>query len=83
MKRVRRNIFNNSIAKGNSYLKSFSGAKVRHLDHLTELTLSKDKLTMFIFYFGSNEITHRNLEDINCNTNFDEVISISICDVWC
>ena len=30
IKRVRRNIFKISIANGYAYLKSFSGAKVRH-----------------------------------------------------
>ena len=34
LKSVRRNMFNNSIANRNAYLKTFSGAKVRHLDNL-------------------------------------------------
>ena len=38
IKRIRKNIFNNSIANGNAYLKSWSEAKVRHLDHFLELT---------------------------------------------
>ena len=33
IKRVKRNIFNNSITNGKSYLKSFSGANAKHLGH--------------------------------------------------
>ena len=43
IKRVRRNIVSNSIADGNAYLKSFSGAKVRQINHFVELKLSEDK----------------------------------------
>ena len=56
IKRVRRNIFNNSIAYGNAYLKSFNGAEVRHFfDHFIELTLSEDNPEML--YFTSVPVT--------------------------
>ena len=61
IKRVKRNIFNNSRANENVQLKYFRGAKVRYLNHFIELTLSEDKLDML--HIGSNDISHRNIED--------------------
>ena len=75
LKSVRRNMFNNSIANGNAYSKTFSGAKVGHLDNFIESTLSKDKSEMVILHIGSNEIADSNMEDIKISTIVD-VISI-------
>ena len=75
LKSVRRNMFNNSIANGNAYSKTFSGAKVGHLDNFIESTLSKDKSDMVILHIGSNEIADSNMEDIKISTIVD-VISI-------
>ena len=75
IKSVRRNMFNNSIANGNAYSKTFSGAKVGHLDNFIESTLSKDKSEMVILHIGSNEIADSNMEDIKISTIVD-VISI-------
>ena len=75
IKKVRRNIVNNSIANGNAYLKYFSGAKVRHLDHFIESTLSENQPGKVILHIGSNDMTNRNVEDINISTIADEVIS--------
>ena len=75
IKSVRRNMFNNSIANGNAYPKTFSGAKVGHLDNFIESTLSKDKSEMVILHIGSNEIADSNMEDIKISTIVD-VISI-------
>ena len=68
-------MFNNSIANGNAYSKTFSGAKVGHLDNFIESTLSKDKSEMVILHIGSNEIADSNMEDIKISTIVD-VISI-------
>ena len=76
LKSVRRNMINNSIANGNAYSKTFSGAKVGHLDNFIESTLSKDKSEMVILHIGSNEIADSNMEDIKISTIVDEVISI-------
>ena len=75
LKSVRRNMFNNSIANGNAYSKTFSEAKVGHLDNFIESTLSKDKSEMVILHIGSNEIADSNMEDIKISTIVD-VISI-------
>ena len=75
LKSVRRNMINNSIANGNAYSKTFSGAKVGHLDNFIESTLSKDKSEMVILHIGSNEIADSNMEDIKISTIVD-VISI-------
>ena len=64
------------MVNGSSYLKSFSGAKVRHLDHFTEVTLSENNPDIAIFHIRFNGITHRNVEDINNSKIVDEVISI-------
>ena len=48
IKRVRRNIFNNVTENGKAYLKSLSVAKVQHLHHFIELTLSEDQPNMVI-----------------------------------
>ena len=69
--KVRRNIFNNLIANGNTYLKSFSRAKVQHLGDFIELTSSEDKPDIVILHMGSNDITRRNVEDMR------QVISIA------
>ena len=68
-------MFNNSIANENAYSKTFSGAKVGHLDNFIESTLSKDKSDMVILHIGSNEIADSNMEDIKISTIVD-VISI-------
>ena len=68
-------MFNNSIANENAYSKTFSGAKVGHLDNFIESTLSKDKSEMVILHIGSNEIADSNMEDIKISTIVD-VISI-------
>ena len=75
IKKVRRNILNNSIANGNACLKSLSGPKVRHLDLFIEFTLSEDKPDIVILRIGSNDITQRNVDDIN-STIVDEVICV-------
>ena len=68
-------MFNNSIANGNACSKTFSEAKVGHLDNFIESTLSKDKSEMVILHIGSNEIADSNMEDIKISTIVD-VISI-------
>ena len=68
-------MFNNSIANGNAYSKTFSEVKVGHLDNFIESTLSKDKSDMVILHIGSNEIADSNMEDIKISTIVD-VISI-------
>ena len=63
-RKVRRNIFNNLTANGNTYLKSFSRAKVQHLGDFIELTSLEDKPDIVILHMGSNDINHRNVEDM-------------------
>ena len=70
-RKVRRNIFNNLTANKNTYLKSFSRAKVQHLGDFIELTSLEDKPDIVILHMGSNDINHRNVEDMR------KVISIA------
>ena len=51
------------MANGNVYSKPFNEAKVWHLDHFIELTLSGDKPYLVILHIGSNDATHKNVEE--------------------
>ena len=42
IRRIKRNLFNNSLYEGKAYLKGFNGASIKSLDHFITPTLAED-----------------------------------------
>ena len=64
IKRIKRNLFNNSLYEGKVHLNSFSGANIKRLDYFITPALVEDRPDIVIIHIGSNDIIHNAVEQI-------------------
>ena len=57
-RRIKKNLFNNSIIEGKAHLNSFSRATINRLDHFITPILEEDRPNIVIIHVGSNYIQH-------------------------
>ena len=76
IRRIKNNLFNNSINEDKAHLNSFSGATVNRLDHFIIPILEEDRLDIVIIHVGSNDITHNTINNIDVNAISKRVIDI-------
>ena len=68
VKRIRRIDFNKELRHGEAYVRSFSGATSKQLDHYIIPSLADDKPDAFIIHVGTNHILYNaSYEDITRN----------------
>ena len=62
LRRIRKNVFNNSINDGKAFITGFSGANIKRLDHYITPILEEDRPDIVIIHVGCNDVTFQNLE---------------------
>ena len=65
IRRIKKNLFNNSINEGKTQLNSFSGATINRLDHFIAPILEEDRPDIVIILVGSNYITDNIINNID------------------
>ena len=76
IRRINKNLFNNSINEGKAHLNSFSGATINKLDHFITPILGKDRPDIVIIRVGSNDITHNTINNIDTKGISKRIIDI-------
>ena len=76
MKRIKRNLVNNSLYEWKAHLNGFSGANIKHLDHLITPTLAEDRSDIVIVHIGSNDITHNTVNQTDVKDIVNRIINI-------
>lgn len=78
IKRIKRNLFNDSFDNAKSYIKSFSGAKIDDMKYYITPSLKEQKPDIAILHVGGNDITHKNKENINIDEIARNIVNIAI-----
>ena len=76
IRRIKRNLFNNSLCEGKAHLNGFSGANIKRLDHFITPTLVEDRPDIVIIHIGSNDITHNIVGQVDVKDNVNRIINI-------
>ena len=76
IRRIKRNVFNNSLYEGEAYLNGFSAGNIKHLDHFTTPTLVEDQPDIVIIHIGSNDITHNTVNQTDVKDIVNRIINI-------
>ena len=78
VKRIRRNLFNNSFENARSYLKSFSGAKTEDMKHYIIPSLNEQNPDVIVIHVGGNDINFRNKDNINEKELAKNIINVAM-----
>ena len=65
IRRIKNNLFNNSINEGKTHLNSFSEATINRFHHFVTPVLEKDRPDIVIIHAGSKEVTHHKINNID------------------
>ena len=76
VRRIRKNVFNNSLNDGRAYLNGFSGVNVKRLDHYITPVLEEDQPDIVIIHVGCNDITYNSIENIDVNDLSNRLLDI-------
>ena len=76
IRRIKKNLFNNSLIEGKAYLGSFSGATINRLHHFITLILEEDPPDIVIIHVGSNDFTHNTINSIDAKDISKRIIDI-------
>ena len=76
IRRIKRNLFNNSLCEGKAHLNGFNGANIKRLDHFITPTLVEDRPDIVIIHIGSNDITHNIVGQVDVKDNVNRIINI-------
>ena len=76
IRRIKKNLFNNSINEGKAHLNSFNGATINRLDHFIAPILEEDQPDIVIIHVGSNDITHNTINNIDAKDISKRIIDI-------
>ena len=76
IRRIKRNLFNNSLCEGKAHLNGFSGASIKRLDHFITSTLVEDRPDIVIIHIGSNDITHNTVDQIDVKDIANRIVNI-------
>ena len=77
IRRIERNVFNNSLYEGKAHLNGFSGANIKRLDHFITPTLVKNRPDIVIIHIGSNDITHNTVDRRDVKDIVKRIINIA------
>ena len=75
IRRIKRNLFNNSLCEGKAHLNGFNGANIKRLDHFITPTLVEDRPDIVIIHIGSNDITHNTVDQIDMKDIENRIIN--------
>ena len=75
-RRIKKNLFNDSITEGKAHLNSFSGATINRLDYFITPILEEDRPDILIIHVASNDITHNTMNNINAKGIPKRIIDI-------
>ena len=73
IRRIKRNLFNNSLCEGKAHLNGFNGANIKRLDHFITPTLVED---IVIIHVGSKDVTHNTVDQIDVKDIVNRIINI-------
>ena len=76
IRRIKRNLFNNSLCEGKAHLNGFNGANIKRLDHFITPTLVEDRPDIVIIHIGSNDITHNTVNQTDVKDIVNRIINI-------
>ena len=76
IRRIKKNLFNNSLYEGKAHLNGFSGASIKRLDHFITTTLAEDRPGIAVIYIGFNNIAHNTVDQINVKNTVNGIINI-------
>ena len=76
IRRIEKNLFNDSIIEGKAHLNSFSGATINRLGYFITPILEEDRPDILIIHIGSNYITHNTISNINAKGISKRIINI-------
>ena len=68
--------FNNSFGKSKSFIKSFSGAKIKELEHYVVPHLNAQKPDISVIQIEGNNINFKGINDINVKRIEEDIINI-------
>ena len=77
IRRIERNVFNNSLYEGKAHLNSFSEANIKRLDHFITPTLVENRPDIVIIHIGSNDITHNTVDRRDVKDIVNRIINIA------
>ena len=77
IRRIERNVFNNSLYEGKAHLNGFSGANIKRLDHFITPTLVENRPDIVIIHIGSNDITHNTVDRRDVKDIVNRIINIA------
>ena len=73
LKRIKRNLFKNSFDNAKSFIKSFGGAKTKHMKHYVIASLKEQKPDIIVIHVGANDINYKNKGNVNVNELTDNI----------
>ena len=76
IRRIKKNLFNNSVNEGKAHLNSFSGATIIRSDHFITSILEEDRPDIVIIHVGSNDTTHNTINNIDAKDISKRIIDI-------
>ena len=76
IRRIKKNLFKNSINEGQTQLNSFSGATINRLDHFIAPIFEEDRPDIVIIRVGSNDITDNIINNIDAKDISKRIIDI-------
>ena len=83
IRRIKRNLFSNSLCEGKPHLNGFSGASIKRLDHFITPTLVDDRPDIVIIHIGSNDITHNTVDQIDVKDIMNRIVNIGKKCLFC
>ena len=76
IRRIKRNLFNNSLYGGKAHLNCFSGTNIKRLEHFITPNLVEDRPDVVIIHVGSNDITHNTVDQIDVKDIANRILNI-------
>ena len=76
IRRIKRNLFSNSLYEGKAHLNGFSGANIKRLDHFINSTLVEDRPDIVRIHIGSNDITDNTVDQIDVKDIANRIVNI-------
>ena len=76
IKRIKKNLFNNSLCEGKMHLNGFSGANIKRLDNFITPTLVEERSDIVIIQVGSNDITQNTVNQIGAKDIVNRIVNI-------
>ena len=76
IRRIKRNLLNNSLCEGKAHLNGFSGVNIKRLDHFITPTLVEDRPDVVIIHIGSNDNTYNTVDQIDGKDIVNCIINI-------